>query len=81
MTLDLEETIILVQQGTRYKVRYWNAVMGEQPVGPRLARGDTFPTLATSAKTKMEGEELCQRWKMWLMARPKRKMPRRKVYS
>ncbi len=81
MTLELEEDIILVQLGTRWTVRYWNIVMGEQPVGPRLARGDTFPTLATWSKTKMEGEELCKRWKMWLKDRPKRKMPRKKVYS
>ena len=81
MTLELEEDIILVKVGSKWVCRYWNVVMGEQPIGLRLARGDNFPTLATRAKTKMEGEELSQRWKMWLMARPKRKMPKKKIYS
>lgn len=34
MTLELEEDIILVKLGSKWVCRYWNVVMGEQPIGP-----------------------------------------------
>ena len=83
MTLDLDERIVLVKRGRHYFLRYWNAVMGEMPIGPRLARGVDcrFPSLATKAETKMEGEELKCQWESWMRDRPKIKSSKKKIYS
>ena len=58
----LDETIVLVQRGNEWVCRYKNAVMGELPIGPRLAKGDSLPSLSTTSSTRMEGLELQLKW-------------------
>ena len=67
---ELDETIILVKKGSAWECRYFNRVLGCQPIGPRLARKDPYPEIPLVAPTKMEGNELVTRWQSWLDARP-----------
>jgi hypothetical protein len=73
----MDETIILVKKGDKWECRYWSRPMGAMPIGPRLARKDSLPPLATVASTRMEGVEIQSMWQQWLDARPLRKFKKR----
>lgn len=42
------------------------SILGEGPVGPRLAKGSYFPTeIGTSFEIKEDAEIACKRWHEW----------------
>ncbi|MDC0157300.1 hypothetical protein OAK38_06040 [Verrucomicrobia bacterium] len=62
-------------------IRLHTRVLGNVPIGPRLARGSGFPSMPTKAETRMEAEDLAARWNVWLMENkpsPKKRRKRRR---
>ena len=75
--VQLDESVIIVCMGKGYELRYWNRVMGDTPLGPRLTRKDPYPSFPTKTETRMEAEEYQRRWEQWLHQRPQPKRKRR----
>ena len=73
----LDETIILVKDGTAWECRYWSRPMGAMPIGARLTKNNPLPPLNTKAPTRMEAVELQAKWQQWLDDRPERKFKKR----
>ena len=77
----LDESVIIVRKGDQFELRYWNRVMGDNPIGPRLERSEPMPTFPVTMETRMEAEELAGRWNVWLMENkpsPKKRRKRRR---
>jgi len=47
------------------------SLLGEGPVGPRLAKGTSFPSeFGLKFDTKAEADLVCQKWKDWYHGQP-----------
>ena len=46
-------------------------LLGEGPIGPRLAKGTEFPReFGMKFKTKAEADLVCEKWKEWYHGQP-----------
>lgn len=53
------------RDGFGYDVRFYNQIMGDQPIGNRLSKGN-LPEIARKADTLEDAELLCREWQNWL---------------
>jgi hypothetical protein len=63
---DLARIAIPMRTADGWTIRLQTRVLGDVPIGPRLARGTGFPSIPTKAETRMEAEALAARWNHWL---------------
>tara|TARA_Y100000004_G_scaffold165945_1_gene197221 strand:+ start:2610 stop:2858 length:249 start_codon:yes stop_codon:yes gene_type:complete len=62
-------------------VRFSNHELGETPVGPRLAKGERFPSeIGTHFDFKEDAEVACKRWAEWYCKQPYLKKKRKSKY-
>lgn len=58
-----------------------HTILGEGPVGPRLAKGSEFPSeFGLTFKTKQEAEQVAERWNNWYHNQPYLKKKRKAKY-
>lgn len=65
-----DRSIIVVKDGGGYELRVWNRLLGDAPIGARLARKDGMPNLPTKAQTFQTAIGLLQQWQKWLDSQP-----------
>jgi hypothetical protein len=56
------------------------SVLGESPVGPRLAKGSDYPEFGQVFKTKEEAEKVAVNWNDWYYGQPYLKKKRKSKY-
>lgn len=57
------------------------SILGEKPVGPRLAKGTAFPSeFGLNFKTKVEAEQVAEKWNEWYHGQPYLKKKRKAKY-
>jgi len=66
ITQPLRRAIVVQEGKTRWVVKMQTVVMGVAPIGPRLARGQAMPEIPKVASTRMEAQQLADRWQSWL---------------
>lgn len=65
-----DRTIIIVKDGSGYEFRVWNRLLGDAPIGARLARKDGLPSLPRKVQTFQTALGLIEGWQKWLDAQP-----------
>ena len=65
-----DRTIIVVKDGDGYEFRIWNRLLGDAPIGARLARKDGLPTLPRKVQTFQTALGLIEGWQKWLDDQP-----------
>ena len=65
-----DRTIIAVKDGNGYEFRIWNRLMGDAPIGARLAKKDGLPNLPTKVETFQTAISLLDPWQKWLENQP-----------
>lgn len=71
----------VVRKGDEGWVIRSQSVLGEGPVGPRLAKGTDLPTeYGMRFNTKQEADAVCQKWKDWYYSQPYLKKKRKNKY-
>jgi hypothetical protein len=65
-----DRSIIVVKDGDGYELRVWNRLLGDAPIGARLARKDGMPSLPTKVATFQTALGLVEGWQKWLDAQP-----------
>ena len=65
-----DRSIIVVKDGDGYELRVWNRMLGDAPIGARLARRDGLPDLPIKASNFHTAIDLQTRWQQWLDNNP-----------
>lgn len=61
----------VVRKGDKGWVIRSQGLLGDGPVGPRLAKGTEFPSeFGTKFNTKLEADMVCQKWNDWYHNQP-----------
>lgn len=73
-----DDTIIVVRAGESFELRLWNRLMGDSPIGERIAGKEGLPPLSTKAATWGTALDLQKRWQQWLEIQPINKRGRKR---
>ena len=65
-----DRSIIVVKDGDGYELRVWNRLLGDAPIGARLARKNGLPDLPIKATNFQTAIDLQTRWQAWLDDNP-----------
>lgn len=66
-----KDLTFVVRKGDMGWVIRSQSLLGEGPVGPRLAKGTEFPgEFGVKFKTKAEADIVCEKWKGWYYGQP-----------
>ena len=67
---EMDRTVIIVKDGPNFELRVWNRLLGDAPIGARLAKKGDLPALARKTESFNTAMDLQARWQRWLDDQP-----------